>query len=65
MTIDEAIKFFIGLFLVIAGGALFKYSYNQTRNGSRSEFGYDIKLYYAAAGAILFGIFLIYKSIFN
>lgn len=65
MAINEAIKLSIGLTIVIAGASLFKYIYHQTKQGYRSQFGNDVKLYYAAGGAMVLGLFLIYKSLFS
>lgn len=59
------------LIMILCGGVslslgLWQFSviYNDTKNGYRSEFGYDIQLYLASIAGIMLGCILIYKAIF-
>jgi hypothetical protein len=65
MITSESLKLLSGIFTVTAGMLLFKYIYKQTKQGYKSEFGNDIKLYFAAGGAITLSMSLIYNSLYN
>lgn len=64
MSSDEIIVLLAGIAFLLFSVWLLFYMIKETKNGYRSGFGNDIKLYVGAILGIILGMVLIFKSLF-